>query len=87
MLLSGSLHDYVIVQQIQLVLRVEEGSLYPALQIRIENGWIVGEWGIAETGRRVSFYALTRKGKRQLKEEIAAYEQVSAAIQSIIREA
>jgi PadR family transcriptional regulator PadR len=88
---SGSLHGYAIAQRIHLlsseVLKVEEGSLYPALQKMMEKGWIVGEWGTSESGRRVRFYELTREGKAQLKDEIAAYEQVSAAIQNILREA
>src|ERR1700730_11154057 len=85
----GSLHGYAIAQRIhQLsgeVLEAEEGSLYPALQRMLMEGWVTGEWGVSETKRRVRFYSLTKDGLKQLREEIAEYEQVSAAIQGILK--
>jgi len=88
---NGPLHGYAIAQRIhQLsgeVLEAEEGSLYPALQRMLMEGWVTGEWGISETKRRVRFYNLTKEGQKQLKQEIAHYEQISAAIQGILRTA
>ena len=88
---TGPLHGYAIAQRIhQLsgeVLDAEEGSLYPALQRMLMEGWVTGEWGVSETKRRVRFYNLTKDGLKQLKQEIAEYEQVSAAIQGILRTA
>ena len=88
---NGPLHGYAIAQRIhQLsgeVLEAEEGSLYPALQRMLMEGWVTGEWGISESKRRVRFYNLTKEGQKQLKQEIAHYEQVSAAIQGILRTA
>jgi PadR family transcriptional regulator len=86
---TGPLHGYAIAQRIhQLsgeVLEAEEGSLYPALQRMLMEGWVTGEWGVSETKRRVRLYSLTKDGLKRLKQEIADYEQVSAAIQGILR--
>jgi PadR family transcriptional regulator, regulatory protein PadR len=86
---TGSLHGYAIAQRIsQLsddVLAAEEGSLYPALQRMLIEGWVAAEWGISETGRRVRFYKLTRHGVAQLKRELKQYEQATAAINAVLR--
>jgi PadR family transcriptional regulator len=88
---NGPLHGYAIAQRIHSlsgeVLEAEEGSLYPALQRLLMEGWITGEWGISETKRRVRLYNLTKDGVKQLKQELAQYEQVTAAIQGILRSA
>ena len=88
---NGPLHGYAIAQRIRQlsgeVLEAEEGSLYPALQRMLMEGWVTGEWGVSETKRRVRFYTLTKDGLKQMKHEIAEYEQVSAAIQGILRTA
>jgi PadR family transcriptional regulator PadR len=88
---NGPLHGYAIAQRIRQfsgeVLDAEEGSLYPALQRMLMEGWVTGEWGVSETKRRVRFYNLTKEGLKHLKQEIAEYEQVSAAIQGILRTA
>jgi len=88
---TGPLHGYAIAQRIhQLsgeVLDAEEGSLYPALQRMLMEGWVAGEWGVSETKRRVRVYNLTKDGSKQLKQEIAEYEQVTAAIHGILRTA
>lgn len=87
----GPLHGYAIAQRIhQLsgeVLEAEEGSLYPALQRMLVEGWVKAEWGTSETNRRVRFYSLTRDGRKRLKQELADYQRVSAAIQGILRTA
>src|SRR5579863_2319871 len=88
---TGSLHGYAIAQRIRAlsdsVLEAEEGSLYPTLQRMLLEGWVTAEAGLSETGRRVRFYTLTREGARQLKREIAEYEQATTAIQAILRTA
>jgi PadR family transcriptional regulator PadR len=88
---SGTLHGYAIAQRIHIlsseVLRVEEGSLYPALQKILLKGWVTAEWGISETNRKVRFYRLTPAGKKQLAAEQSEYERVNEAIQSVMRTA
>src|SRR5215469_14926903 len=86
---SGSLHGYAIAQRIHVlsseVLGIEEGLLYPTLQKMLLKGWVSAEWGISETNRKVRFYHLTRAGRKQLEKELSTYEQVTGAIQSILR--
>ena len=88
---SGSLHGYAIAQRIHVlsseVLRVEEGSLYPALQKMLLKGWVTAEWGISETNRKVRFYQLTPAGREQLEAELSDYARVTDAIQSVLRTA
>ena len=84
----GPMHGYGIAQHIQEstrdVLRVEEGSLYPALQRMLVKGWIVGEWKQSENNRRARYYSLTPKGRKQLAAEIAEFSKVTGAIQRLI---
>ena len=86
---SGPLHGYAIAQRISRVsgeaLRVEEGSLYPALQKMLMKGWVRAEWGLSDTGRRVRSYRLTPAGRRQLESERAGYEHVNRAIQAVLK--
>ena len=88
---GGPLHGYAIAQRIRVlsdsVLEAEEGSLYPTLQRMLLEGWVTNEAGISETGRQVRFYTLTREGAKQLKREIAEYEQATTAIQAILKTA
>jgi transcriptional regulator len=84
----GPIHGYAIAQRLHQVsrdvLQVQEGSLYPALH-RLENrGLLSAVWRDTETGREAKFYRLTAKGRAQLKIETANWEQLSAAIQSIL---
>ena len=87
-LMSGHLHGYAIAQLIQQLsddlLRVEEGSLYPALQRLELNGWIIGEWGLSANNRRARFYQLTPTGRKQLMEESARYRRVTGAVARIM---
>jgi len=87
----GSLHGYGIARQIQRrsedALRVEEGSLYPALQRLLLNGWVTAEWKLSETKRRARFYRLTAAGRKQLGIEVSAYERMVAAIARVLRPA
>jgi PadR family transcriptional regulator PadR len=88
---SGSLHGYAIGQRIHLlssqVLAVEEGLLYPTLQKMLVKGWVVAEWGISETNRKVRFYRLTAAGRKHLSAELEGYDRVTRAIQEVLRTA
>ena len=88
---SGPLHGYAIAQRIHTLssdaLRVEEGSLYPALQKILIKGWVTAAWGTSETRRKVRFYTITRDGIKQLEAEASQYERQSKAIRAILRTA
>ncbi|MPY87758.1 MAG: PadR family transcriptional regulator [Luteitalea sp.] len=80
----GPMHGYSIARRIEQVserdMRLSQGSIYPAL-IRLEQqGWIRTEWGISETNRKVKFYALTRAGAKQLRVEVANWEEATALV-------
>jgi len=85
------LHGFEIAESIERtssdVLRVEEGSLYPALQRMVIKGWITGEWGRTAENRRARYYRLTATGRRQLDREVADYRAVATAIGRILRPA
>jgi transcriptional regulator len=87
----GPLHGYDIAQRIQQssddVLKVEEGSLYPALYRMEERGWIEAEWGASENNRRAKYYKLTRAGRKQLAAETSNWERVCAAIIRVLETA
>ena len=86
-----SMHGYGIVQQIHEtvddLLKVEDGSLYPALYRMEERGWISSEWGVSENNRRAKFYQLTLTGRKQLEAECANWERISQAITKILQAA
>ncbi len=83
------LHGYAIMTAIQEisreVLRVEEGSLYPALHRMEEAGWIRAEWITKETGRRARVYELTPEGNKQLGAEESRWQAVTAAVNRVLR--
>lgn len=85
------LHGYAIAQRIRLLsgeeLRVEEGSLYPALQKLLLKGWVKAAWRASESGRQVREYRLTPAGGRQLDAEVAAYRRTASAIGTLLDEA
>ena len=85
------LHGYAIMSAIAAssgeVLRIEEGSLYPALYRMEEAGWIRAEWIKKDTGRRARVYELTASGKKQLDAEESRWHAVSLAINRVLREA
>ena len=85
---SGPRHGYGIAERIQQlsdeVLRVEEGSLYPALQRMLLKGWIRGDWGKTEENRRARYYQLTAEGRRQLEKELDRYHRVARAIGRVL---
>src|SRR5947209_304403 len=83
------LHGYAIAQQIQQtsadLLRVEEGSLYPALQRMLIEGWVSAEWGTSARNRRVRIYTLTPAGRKQLNQEMKRVGRVIEGITRVMR--
>ena len=80
----GPMHGYGVGQRIQQtsddVLRVEEGSLYPALYRIEQQGWIESEWGVSDNNQRAKFYKLTRQGRKQLQIEEESWDRLAGAI-------
>ena len=87
----GKLHGFELAESIERatsdLLRVEEGSLYPALQRMLIKGLITGVWGHTGENRRARYYSLTAAGRRHLAERVAEYHAVSAAIAAILKPA
>jgi PadR family transcriptional regulator, regulatory protein PadR len=88
---ARELHGFEIAEAIERtsvdILRVEEGSLYPALQRLLVNGFVSGEWGRTAGNRRARYYRLTAAGKRKLETEVVSYRRVAGAIALILRTA
>ena len=88
---TAPLHGWAIAQRIgqlsQDVLRVQQGTLYPALQRLERKGWITAEWGASENNRRARFYRLTKTGRKHLDREQAGWERLSGAIALFLRTA
>ena len=86
---NGALHGYGIVQHIQNasgeLLRVEEGSLYPALHRMEQGGWIDAEWAMTETNRRAKYYKLTVTGRRQLQQAEESFDQLVKGVRAVLR--
>ena len=87
----GPTHGYAIAQRLQQmsrdVLQVQQGSLYPALHRLEKRGWLRAEWAESDTGREARFYSLSRAGRKQLEEQRANWDRLSAAISGILRTA
>ena len=87
-LMRGPMHGYSIAESIQQtsddVLRVEEGSLYPALHRLERRGWVDAEWGLSENNRRAKYYRLTKTGRKQLAVEVADWARLSAAVARVL---
>ena len=85
----GPMHGYGIVQRIQQIsenaLRVEEGSLYPALHRIEQAGWIRADWRMTDARRRAKFYSLTPVGQKQLEQEQENWDRVSSAVAKVLR--
>jgi len=90
-LLAESTHGYGIARWIEHttgdVLRVEEGSLYPALRRLEDKGYVSSKWGVSENNRRARFYQLTARARRQLREEALAWSRFSGAVTRVMRAA
>lgn len=83
------MHGWAIAQRIQQIsndlLRVQQGSLYPALHRLEHQGWLAAEWGASGNNRRARFYALTRAGRRQLALEQSKWERLSAGVNLVLQ--
>src|SRR5258708_39858196 len=82
------MHGWALAQRIQQisqdVLRVQQGSLYPALHRLEQQGWIASEWGESDNSRRAKYYSLTKKGRKQLELETTNWERLAAAVAQVL---
>ena len=85
----GPMHGFGIALRIQQVskdlLRLNQGTLYPALLRLEQRGWIVSKWGTSENNRKAKFYSLTRVGHKQLEQEAERWDRMSAMINRVLR--
>jgi PadR family transcriptional regulator PadR len=85
---QGPMHGWGITLHIQRisneVLRVEEGSLYPALHRMEQDGWVASEWGLSENNRRARFYRLTTQGRKQLRTACENWHKVAHAVDVVL---
>ena|ERR1700730_2218696 len=85
----GPMHGFGIAVRIQQVsedlLRLNQGTLYPALLRLEQRGWIASKWGVSENNRRAKYYSLTREGRKQLAEEAEDWGRMSAMINRVLR--
>src|SRR5437764_3031967 len=83
------MHGYNIANQIKQIcedaLRIEEGSLYPALHRMTQSGWLKAEWGPSENNRRARYYSITPSGRKQLAEEEQNWSQLTEAVTRVLR--
>lgn len=83
------MHGYAIAQHMRQVskevIQIEEGSLYPALQRVLANGWAKADWRETPTKRRARYYTITAAGRRQLGDEVASFQRMLGAIQRVLR--
>lgn len=81
-------HGWAIAERIQQissdVLRIQQGSLYPALHRLERRGWIVAHWGTSENNRRAKYYELTKSGRKQLELETTAWRKLAFAVNQVI---
>jgi len=86
---AGPMHGYAITSRIQRasadLLRVEEGSLYPALHRMEQQGWLTSAWGTTEKNRQARFYALTNKGRKQLATERESWARLTEGVARVLR--
>jgi PadR family transcriptional regulator PadR len=84
----GPLHGYGIAMRIQQVsedlLKLNQGTLYPALLRLEQRGWISSKWGVSENNRKAKYYSLTRAGRKQLAAEAASWERMSALMARLL---
>ncbi len=84
----GEMHGYAIASRIQQMssdlLRVEEGSLYPALHRMEQDGWISSHWGQTESNRRARFYTITKAGQQQLEQELESWRRITLGVSLVL---
>jgi PadR family transcriptional regulator PadR len=87
----GTMHGYGIAQHIERlsddVLRVQEGTLYPALQVMEVKGWVRSEWKLTPTKRRARYYSITAAGKKQLAQDAQEFDRLVAAVGRVMQPA
>jgi transcriptional regulator len=85
---QGRMHGYAITLRIEEisenVLRLEEGSLYPALHRMTQAGWLRSEWGVSESNRRARYYSITSAGRKQLAEETQEWSELTSAVARVL---
>ncbi len=85
------MHGWAISERLQQVsgdvLRIQQGSLYPALHRLERRGWIKAKWGSSENNRRAKYYELTRKGRKQLEAEKSAWQKLTLAVEQVLETA
>lgn len=85
----GPLHGFGIALRIQQLsedlLKLNQGTLYPALLRLDQRGWIASKWGVSENNRKAKFYSLTRAGRKQLGDEAESWDRMSAMINRVLR--
>jgi len=90
-LLAGPAHGYGIARWVESttddVLRIEEGSLYPALRRLEDRGWVRSEWGLSENNRRARFYTISAAGRTHLRSEAAQWMRYAGAVTQVLRAA
>src|SRR5271155_3384563 len=86
---QGRMHGYAITLRIEQisenVLRLEEGSLYPAVHRMTQAGWLKSEWGLSESNRRARYYSITAAGRKQLEEETQDWAQLTEAVARVLK--
>ena len=86
---EGEMHGFEIAESIEQlsesILTVEEGSLYPALQRLLVNGWVTAEWGTTGGNRRARYYQITAAGRRQVQAEEQQYLRIAGAIARVLQ--
>jgi PadR family transcriptional regulator, regulatory protein PadR len=84
----GPLHGYGIAQRIQQVsedlLKLNQGTLYPALLRLQQRGWITSKWGVSDNNRKAKYYSLTRSGRKQLAAEAESWERMAGIIARLL---
>jgi PadR family transcriptional regulator PadR len=87
----GPMHGYAMTLHIgqisEQVLRLQEGSLYPALHRMTQSGWLRARWGASENGRRARYYEITAAGRRQLAEEERSWAELTGAVARVLKHA
>jgi PadR family transcriptional regulator len=88
---QGAMHGYAISVHIDRIsdstMRLQEGSLYPALHRMMQAGWLKAEWGVTENARRARYYSITAAGRKQLAEEEKSWAQLTASVSRVLRHA
>jgi transcriptional regulator len=84
----GAVHGWGIAQRIQQVsedmLRLNQGTLYPALLRLQQRGWITAKWGVSDNNRKAKYYSITKAGRKQLEQEAQSWERMAAVINRVL---